>query len=176
MSQRNVPPPAPPSDSSAPTAQEAVQSAAARNPLAPPTPTSAFNTAELVAEAQKMADLAQPPPTSDRPSGFPQAPTAPHAFAVPGTPPMRPRSLPVPPMLPVPPGLSPPPGLGHAPPPSFGPGLAPTSGQYPASHLQAVGLRAELPRDMRAAAAHVVRSRAYAFVLDARGSPVEVGS
>jgi serine/threonine protein kinase len=125
-----------------------------------------------VAEAQKAAEVAHPS-------------TAPHAFPVPGglavpvipspTPPSKPRSLPIPPSLPVPPGLSPPPGLGHAPAPTFAPGLSP-SGQYPASHLQAVSLRAELPRDMRAAAAHVVRSRAYAFVLDARGSPVEVGS
>jgi hypothetical protein len=39
-----------------------------------------------------------------------------------------------------------------------------------------VGLRAELPREVRPAAAHVVRSRAYAFVLDARGVPIEIGS
>ena len=39
-----------------------------------------------------------------------------------------------------------------------------------------VSLRAELPRDVRAAAAHVVRSRAYAFVLDGRGHPIELGS
>jgi serine/threonine protein kinase len=71
---------------------------------------------------------------------------------------------------------------------------APTSGQYPASmqsamlptvpqaaglpgmQAQAVSLRAELPRDVRAASAHVVRSRAYAFVLDLRAIPIEVGS
>jgi len=37
---------------------------------------------------------------------------------------------------------------------------------------QAVSLRAELPRDVRASSAHVLRSRAYAFVLDARGLPI----
>ncbi len=176
-----MPPPAPPSDSSAPTVQESAHAAAPRSPLSPPTPTSAFNTAELVAEQQKMAaavpGLGQD--QEDRSSGFSQPVTMPHAFAVPpAIPPTRPRSLPVPHSLPVPPGLSPPPSMGHPIPPTFAPapGLAPTSGNYPASHLQAVGLRAELPRDMRAAAAHVVRSRAYAFVLDARGFPVEVGS
>jgi serine/threonine protein kinase len=159
--------------------QESVHPSVPRNPLAPPTPTSAFNTAELVAEAQKMG---VPPPRpgqnqEDRSSGFPQPATMPHAFAVPQpTPPTKARSLPVPPMLPIPPGLSPPPIPHSAIPATFAPGLAPSSGQYPASHLQTVGLRAELPRDMRAAGAHVVRSRAYAFVIDARGLPVEVGS
>jgi serine/threonine protein kinase len=51
-----------------------------------------------------------------------------------------------------------------------------TSGAYPATQGQGVALRAELPRDVRAAAAHVVRSRAYAFVLDARSIPIEIGS
>jgi serine/threonine protein kinase len=174
-----VPPPAPPSDSSAPTVQESAHPAAPRSALSPPTPTSAFNTAELVAEQHKMAAAIAGPgqDQGDRSSGFSQPVTMPHAFAMPpAVPPTRPRSLPVPHSLPVPPGLSPPPSLGHPIPPTFGAGLAPTSGNYPASHLQAVGLRAELPRDMRAAAAHVVRSRAYAFVLDARGFPVEVGS
>jgi len=41
---------------------------------------------------------------------------------------------------------------------------------------QAVLLRAEVPRDVRPAAAHIVRSRAYAFVLDPRGMPIEIGS
>jgi serine/threonine protein kinase len=39
-----------------------------------------------------------------------------------------------------------------------------------------VSVRAELSRTSRAAVAHVVRSRAYAFVFDSRGAPVEVGS
>jgi serine/threonine protein kinase len=179
VSQRNIPPPAPPSDSTGPTVQEPVLPATPKNALSPPTPTSAFNTGELVAEAQRVAAIAPraAQPQDDRSSGFPQPATMPHAFPVPQPmPPAKPRSLPVPPMLPVPPGLSPPPMPHPAMPGSFAPGFAPPSGQYPASHLQAVGLRAELPRDMRAAAAHVVRSRAYAFVLDARGLPVEVGS
>ena len=39
-----------------------------------------------------------------------------------------------------------------------------------------VALRGDMPRDLRPAAAHVQRARAYAFVLDARGMPVELGS
>ena len=33
-----------------------------------------------------------------------------------------------------------------------------------------------MPRDVRTSGAYVVRSRAYAFVLDARGMPIEIGS
>ena len=186
MSQRNVPPPAPPSDSSAPTVQEAAQPASPRSALSPPTPTTSFNTAELVAEAQKAesagAQRLAAHAETDRSSGFSQPVTRPNAFPPPGPAglaPSKPRSLPAPPMLPVPQGLSPPPPPNHGASMGFGaslPGLAPTSGQYPTSPGQTVGLRAELPREMRAAAAHVVRSRAYAFVLDARGLPVEIGS
>ncbi len=203
MSQRNVPP-APPSDSSAPTVQEQAQSGAPapRSALTPiPTPTSAFNTAELVEEAQKAAAAA----SKDGSSGFSQPITMPHAFPA-GVPGLTPRSLPpVPPLPPAPPGapsgshaplppvhgglaplapMSPPPPPGsHAPMPMMG---APTSGAYPSAQAQAqaqglvqsqaVALRAELPREVRAAAAHVVRSRAYAFVLDGRGLPIEIGS
>ena len=38
---------------------------------------------------------------------------------------------------------------------------------------QQVAIRAEAPRALRAAAFHVVRSRAYSFVLDQRGLPIE---
>jgi serine/threonine protein kinase len=83
--------------------------------------------------------------------------------------------------LPAPPGAGPAPAYGPPPMPSQAP--ASQSGPYPAWQGQtapgpgmAVSLRAELPRDVRAASAHVVRSRAYAFVLDGRGLPVEMGS
>jgi serine/threonine protein kinase len=71
-------------------------------------------------------------------------------------------------------------GLSHSTVPRQ-PGVAKTSprvasGAYPSPHLQAISVRAELPREVRAAAAHVVRSRAYAFVLDPRGAPIEIGS
>ena len=75
-------------------------------------------------------------------------------------------------------GFTPPPSPSFAPPP---PGYTPGPSQtapYPlaSSGTHSVGLRADLPRDVRPAASHVVRSRAYAFVLDARGLPIEVGS
>lgn len=42
---------------------------------------------------------------------------------------------------------------------------------------QSLGLRADqMPRENRAAAFHITRSRAYSFVLDARGQPIELGS
>jgi serine/threonine protein kinase len=46
---------------------------------------------------------------------------------------------------------------------------------HPASS-QPAALRTEASRLLRAAPFHVVRSRAYSFVLDARGLPVELGS
>ncbi len=47
------------------------------------------------------------------------------------------------------------------------PGLQPSAGFQ---------LRAEAPTDLRSAGAHVVRSRAYSFLLDAHGAPIELGS
>jgi serine/threonine protein kinase len=194
VSQRNVPPASGPkgptaqghgSDSSVPTVQEKAQSTERPGFKEIPTPTSAFNTAEIVEAAANAA--------AKDPSGFTQMPTAPHAMPVPGArlagvPPL-PHTLPPPHVAPhplplpsAPPHSSGPPGMMAPPPlPPGGIGPAPTSGQYPASATatgqgQLVGLRAELPRDVRAAAAHVVRSRAYAFVLDPRGVPIEIGS
>ncbi|HEX8793434.1 MAG TPA: protein kinase [Polyangiaceae bacterium] len=193
MSQRNVPP-APPakgptshghaSDSSVPTVQEKAQSSdkPAFGPI--PTPTSAFNTAEIAEAAATAA--------AKDPSGFTQMPTAPNALPIPGARlagvPALPHTLAPPHAAPPPFPMAPPPhpppqGLMSPPPlpPSASIGPAPTSGAYPASATttgqgQLVGLRAELPRDVRAASAHVVRSRAYAFVLDPRGVPIEIGS
>ncbi|MEO8801652.1 MAG: protein kinase [Polyangiaceae bacterium] len=58
---------------------------------------------------------------------------------------------------------------------------APPITQQPAhpQHYGNVGVRGDLghgAQHVRPAAAHVVRSRSYAFMLDARGLPVEVGS
>ena len=58
---------------------------------------------------------------------------------------------------------------GFGPPPS--PSQAPQQGQQ-----QSLALRGDVPRDLRAAAFHVRRSRAYSFVLDQRGLPIELGS
>jgi len=148
-----------------------------------PTPTSTFTTAEIAEyAAQAMADA---------PSGLQQPGTLPTAIPVPS----RPPPMPLPPVPPPPPAHAAP----HHPPlpaggysshpvpampgsvsPPMGypaPSPAPTSGAYPAQPpQQQVALRAEVPRDVRAAAAHVVRSRAYAFVLDPRGIPIEIGS
>jgi len=47
----------------------------------------------------------------------------------------------------------------------------------PANQPGPLGLRADqAPREGRAAGFHVTRSRAYSFVLDARGQPIELGS
>ncbi|HTQ42379.1 MAG TPA: protein kinase [Polyangiaceae bacterium] len=197
MSQRNVPsaPPVPgakgspvaerPSEGSIPTLQEKAQD---KEPAfaAIPTPTSAFNTAEIAEAAAQAA--------AKDPSGFSQMATSPNALkvgVVPGA-----RLAGVPPL----PNTLPPPthGAPAPPPPPFPMTGGPVSGRpspappppplpipvpapAPPTSIAAapgplVGLRAELPRDVRAAAAHVVRSRAYAFVLDQRGVPIEIGS
>jgi serine/threonine protein kinase len=46
----------------------------------------------------------------------------------------------------------------------------------PSSLMAPVAVHEGAPRDQRTAAHHVVRARAYAFVLDARGAPIELGS
>jgi len=65
-------------------------------------------------------------------------------------------------------------GLGPAGAPLSGTGaMIPAGQQGP----QSLGLRADhAPRDNRAAAFHITRSRAYSFVLDARSQPIELGS
>ena len=42
--------------------------------------------------------------------------------------------------------------------------------------MQPVGLRTDVAPGVRSSTAHVVRSRAYSFTLDARGMPIELGS
>ena len=50
-------------------------------------------------------------------------------------------------------------------------------GSGPSVPPQSLGLRADQqPREHRASTFHITRTRAYAFVLDARGQPVELGS
>jgi serine/threonine protein kinase len=164
-----------------------------------PTPTSAFNTAE-VAEAAAQAGLrasalAQPPtmPNALPPPGLfpgagpgtvpgartagvpPIAQTLKPPLVAPG--PARSSMPPLPPQgsaySPAPPPPAPP--LPSTPPQPIAP-FAPAPPPAGTATGQSVVLRAELPREIRAASAHVTRSRAYAFVLDARGSPIEMGS
>ena len=108
------------------------------------------------------------------------------------SPPMRVSSAPPPPPPAVPrssaPPLSPrlPPRASASPPAPFAlPGSTPPApivphaahpASHPASHPQSLAVRTDLPRELRPAAFHVVRSRAYSFVLDPRGLPIEVGS
>ena len=65
-------------------------------------------------------------------------------------------------------------------PSGLGPAGAPMPGSgamIPAGGPQSLGLRADqAPRENRAAAFHITRSRAYSFVLDARNQPIELGS
>ena len=53
----------------------------------------------------------------------------------------------------------------------LGPGVGPSAPP------QSLGLRADQqPRENRASTFHITRSRAYAFVVDERGQPIELGS
>jgi serine/threonine protein kinase len=66
-------------------------------------------------------------------------------------------------------------GTGTAPPPSMAPGMGGL--QNPNVTGGQLGFRADAaPREGRSAPFAVMRSRAYSFVLDARGLPVELGS
>ena len=58
-----------------------------------------------------------------------------------------------------------------------GSGAPALEAQAQARPPQSLGLRADQqPRENRASAFHITRSRAYSFVLDARGQPIELGS
>jgi len=170
-----------PDDGSVPTIDVDGQSGENPGYQTIPTPTSAFNTAEL-AEAVTHSQPNKPNPYGSN-TGSPtdsQPVTVPNAVLVPGarntgaapfahtmTPPLV---APVPPMAgPLPTQPLPLPPLG---PPQ--PQLTPL--QPGAMATGQTTLRADLPREVRTASVHVVRSRAYAFILDARGQPVEVGS
>lgn len=66
-------------------------------------------------------------------------------------------------------------GLGGPPLPGAG-AMVPIPQGAP-SGAQSLGVRADhMPRENRASAFHITRSRAYSFVLDARGQPIELGS
>jgi serine/threonine protein kinase len=87
-------------------------------------------------------------------SGVPGSPGASFAPAAPGAP-----------GYPAAPGFSAPPGAPM-------PGAPPAPPALPG----AMSIRPDVPRDVRTAAAHVVRGRAYAFVIDGKGMPIELGS
>lgn len=111
------------------------------------------NSAGLPASGLMPFSSSQPPPQRNE-----------HSFA--GAPPAPPAALGGP--VQVQPG-----GIG------LGPGPLPGAGaMVPAGAAsQSLGLRADqAPRENRAAAFHITRSRAYSFVLDARGQPIELGS
>jgi serine/threonine protein kinase len=76
------------------------------------------------------------------------------------------RPLPAPP---APAQLAPPPA------PSFR-GATPAPLPVMPGPSGSMALRADVARGMRAASAHIIRSRSYAFVLDERGMPIELGS
>ena len=169
----------------------------------PTTPTTPFMPGNPVHDAllkqaeQRAADQrssgqmpAQPPPSSQSPQQsaptFQQQPQQPHpgygappAYSqMPQQPQQPPQQMhPSPQAMPAAPstihGL-PAPVVGYAP----APHLSQLTAQAHAPSTSPIGMRADAAGQpqYRAASAHVVRSRAYAFVLDARGLPVEIGS
>lgn len=139
-------------------AQEPVNVASLRQGLRIPTPTAAMSLSELQAQAAaRAASRGTPAPPAAMPS-------TPPAMGAPGS-------------VPMPGPHTPPQGYSGFAPMSYG--TPPISGAQPAAqqtHSHSIALRADFPREVRPAASHVVRSRAYAFVLDARGMPIEIGS
>jgi serine/threonine protein kinase len=113
-----------------------------------PTPTAAMSTEEIQRAAREQQNRTPRPPAAGTPA---------MAFV---PPPPRPLSVQPSGIVQVPQPIPP-----------------PSSGQMqPASQIHPVSVRGDMPRDLRPAAAHVVRSRSYAFALDARNQPIEVGS
>jgi serine/threonine protein kinase len=174
-------------------------------PLSISTPTAFTPMAmpqESRGEEELTAQRSQPPPVPQAASRPPARPPtqrvqpasghftpAPQVVAprTPMPPPLHAGPPPSHPMQPVAPPAPPPP-LGIAgPPPSSGPvsgpgygGPIPTPGMPgmpPGSGVQPLAIRTtDIMREHRPAPYHVVRSRAYSFVLDARGQPIELGS
>ena len=186
MSQRNVPSAPPqkpgtrgsqPDDGSVPTIDVDAQSGENPGYQTIPTPTTAFNTAELAEAAITHAN-----PRDLRGSNTGSQPaTMPNAVLVPGARNTGAASIAhtlTPPLVaPVPPMAGPLPPPHPLPLPPMGPPQPQLTPLQPGNTASGqTTLRAELPREVRTASVHVVRSRAYAFILDARGQPVEVGS
>ncbi len=165
-----------------------------------PTPTTPFMPAQVAqaiaahqaaqqqraaAEAAKAQAPPPPPmmhvprtPLSETPSSGPRQVPVPHMTPGAGYPPPPVGAPPPPPILPS--------GLGSSPPfsglaspysaPHHGPPALIHGTPAPASALQPVAIRADVMPGVRPAPAHVVRSRAYSFILDPRGMPIEIGS
>lgn len=119
-----------------------------------------------------------PPPAPRGPTPLPGRVLGPHGPPPPrdgsftGPAPMASPSMPPPSMRPPPmaPGAA---GPSMAPAGPGGPSMAPP----PVPGGPSLGVRPDqLPREGRSAPFAVVRSRAYSFVLDARGQPIEIGS
>jgi serine/threonine protein kinase len=155
-----------------------------RPPLLRPSTPTAFTP---VMTASDLADLgSEEEPDDDAPTMGPTPMLDLEAEAMKPVPMSRP-APPLPSSAPV--------RISNAPHSSHAPSHAPTSSQPPAaSHalalsaatsssmqhapslMQPVAIRTEPPRAYKSSGFHVVRSRAYSFVLDQRGMPIELGS
>ncbi len=160
-----------------------------RPPLARPGTPTAFTP---VTSPRTMMDVDDdddaptmgPTPMSTLGLAPPRVPTSvPVPRSVPPVPSAPPPPLP-PPQAPVrisnaPTSSSPPPSHGASHPfalaTSGGPGSSSMAHQTSTSSMP-VAIRSEAPRAYKSSGFHVVRSRAYSFVLDQRGMPIELGS
>jgi serine/threonine protein kinase len=142
-----------------------------------PTPTTPFVPPHL-AQGLNPQQIVRSP-AAGRPaqeSAPPRPPFAPAYGSLQGPPPTPPPLMP-PRVFAPQPGAPPPPGIYHPTPPPTS-GVGPVQSYPSSSPLQpAAAIRADVaPPGLRPNAAHVIRSRAYSFVLDARGIPIEIGS
>ncbi|MDB4995093.1 MAG: serine/threonine protein kinase [Myxococcaceae bacterium] len=146
--------------------------------VTPPPPLAGPAALPTVSGAMSGAGPSGPPPQSSPMSG-PMSMGGPLGSYTPGPPSAYPGHASHPPSsqhLPTAPTYNPhgsQPGIVSAPPTQTLPLGA--LGPMPSSGPAAV-LRTDSASAFRAAATHIVRSRAYAFVLDARGLPIEIGS
>ncbi|MGO8995522.1 MAG: protein kinase domain-containing protein [Polyangiaceae bacterium] len=143
---------------------------------------SAWDTGRAEGEEDDAPTMG-PTPMIDLEAETGDRPAAPTSYRGPPAPPpffgrapgaFPPSNLAPAPQVPPTPSQQPPSGGSQAlavPQPS---GVERAGGRIEAS--QSIAIRTEAPRALRSAAFHVVRSRAYSFVLDQRGLPIELGS
>jgi len=206
VSQRNAPPVSPPNPAnpaatdSKPGVDPAAQAQAPKRAgfQRPNTPTTPFSPQNPLHQALMTGAIAQHPqqgaqsgskPGGATPSGpyittpMPGSPNVPATAAKPNVSSAS-HSPTVQGMQPATYGNAPPQGQNWGPQagaatPAFAAPQGPPGAAFggtPPPPPTAIGLHAHAPQQFRAAHAHVVRGRAYAFILDGQGNPIEIGS
>ena len=155
-----------------------------RPPLARPSTPTAFTPVMSAMSPADITDLGEDDPDDDAPTmgPTPMLDLEAEAAKMSALPPLSRPAPPLPSSAPVrisnaphgSPTSSQPPAGSHA--LALAAAASSSSMLQATSQMQPVAIRTEPPRAYKSAGFHVVRSRAYSFVLDQRGMPIELGS